>query len=306
MLLDNSPPPIGHLEASDSPTAQLDLRPHLRLGQTAMANQEQASEQLAKGTYAPSRPGDLRGPCPLINSLANHGYLPRDGRNVRVEEFLAGMDTVGLSKALGAVFANPIFNERAPSQFHNDPVPQRTFLQSVWHTISNPWSIFGKFGMRTPGQEDTEGHRVLNLDQLALPNVVEHDISLTRRDHQQGDNRTPQKDLIEDMLASAKDGKVITAQDLGDLRKRRIERQKTDNPGCQYGAFEHDLSCAEIALVLNVIGNGSEVPCDYARAFFLEERLPVKEGWKRKTTRFGVVALITARNKIKKLIGLEY
>ncbi|KAJ4132742.1 hypothetical protein NW754_015556 [Fusarium falciforme] len=232
---------------------------------------DEGSEQLAKGTYAPSRPGDLRGPCPLINSLANHGYLPRDGRNVRVEEVLAGMDAVGLSKALGAVFANPIFNERAPSKFHNDPVPQRTFLQS-----------------------------------LALPNVVEHDISLTRRDHQQGDNRTPQKDLIEDLLASAKDGKTITAQDLGDLRKRRIERQKADNPGCQYGAFEHDLSCAEIALVLNVIGNGSEVPCDYARAFFLEERLPIKEGWKAKTTRFGVIALITARNKIKKLIGLEY
>lgn len=271
-----------------------------------MADQEQVSEQLAKGTYAPSRPGDLRGPCPLINSLANHGYLPRDGRNVRVEEVLAGMDAVGLSKPLGAVFANPIFNERAPSKFHNDPVPQRTFLQSVWHTISDPWSIFGKFGMRTPGQEDSEGHRVLNLDQLALPNVVEHDISLTRRDHQQGDNRTPQKDLIEDLLASAKDGKALTAQDLGDLRKRRIERQKADNPGCQYGAFEHDLSCAEIALVLNVIGNGSELPCDYARAFFLEERLPIKEGWKAKTTRFGVIALITARNKIKELIGLKY
>ncbi|KAM0415902.1 hypothetical protein ACHAPT_013113 [Fusarium lateritium] len=269
---------------------------------------DQAPEQLTKGTYAPSGPGDLRGPCPLINSLANHGYLPRDGRNVRLEEVLAGMDTVGLSKPLAAVFANPIFNERAPSQFHNDPVSvsQRTLLQSVWHTVRNPWSIFGKLGMRMPGQEDADGQRVLNLDQLALPNVVEHDISLTRRDHQQGDNRTPQKDLIEDLLASSKDGKTITAQDLGELRKRRIARQQADNPGCQYAAFEHDLSCAEIALVLNVIGNGSEIPCDYARAFFLEERLPIQEGWKGRTWwRFGVIGLISAKNKIKKMIGLE-
>ena len=24
---------------------------------------------------------DLRGPCPGLNALANHGFLPRDGRN---------------------------------------------------------------------------------------------------------------------------------------------------------------------------------------------------------------------------------
>jgi hypothetical protein len=26
-------------------------------------------------------PGDLRSPCPALNALANHGFLPRDGRN---------------------------------------------------------------------------------------------------------------------------------------------------------------------------------------------------------------------------------
>lgn len=26
-------------------------------------------------------PGDLRSPCPALNALANHGLLPRDGRN---------------------------------------------------------------------------------------------------------------------------------------------------------------------------------------------------------------------------------
>lgn len=27
-------------------------------------------------------PHDLRGPCPVLNSLANHGIIPRDGRNM--------------------------------------------------------------------------------------------------------------------------------------------------------------------------------------------------------------------------------
>ena len=29
--------------------------------------------------YVPANPGDSRSPCPALNALANHGYLPRDG-----------------------------------------------------------------------------------------------------------------------------------------------------------------------------------------------------------------------------------
>lgn len=223
---------------------------------------------------------------------------------MRVEEVLAGMNAVGLSKPLGAAFANPIFQERAPSKFHDDQVTQRSLLQKLWQTVTDPWSVLGKFGMRKPGQVDSEGHRVLNLDQLGLPNTVEHDISLTRRDHQQGDNITLQKDLVEDLLASSKDGKVITVDDLVEFRKKRIARQKEDNPGVQYGAFENDLACAEIALILNVIGTGDRVECSYARAFLQQERLPIDEGWKKRS--FGIVSLITERDKVKKKLGMDF
>ncbi|KAK7948747.1 Cloroperoxidase [Apiospora aurea] len=30
-------------------------------------------------------PGDSRGPCPMMNTLANHGYLPHNGRNISVD-----------------------------------------------------------------------------------------------------------------------------------------------------------------------------------------------------------------------------
>ncbi|KAG6374393.1 Chloroperoxidase [Boletus reticuloceps] len=29
--------------------------------------------------YIPDQPGDIRGPCPGLNTLASHGYLPRNG-----------------------------------------------------------------------------------------------------------------------------------------------------------------------------------------------------------------------------------
>lgn len=37
--------------------------------------------------YQPARPTDSRSPCPALNALANHGYLPRDGKNIPPELF---------------------------------------------------------------------------------------------------------------------------------------------------------------------------------------------------------------------------
>ncbi|KAF7362906.1 Cloroperoxidase [Mycena venus] len=34
--------------------------------------------------FIPAKSTDLRAPCPGLNTLANHGYLPRDGRNITV------------------------------------------------------------------------------------------------------------------------------------------------------------------------------------------------------------------------------
>jgi len=261
---------------------------------------------LARGTYSRPATTDLRGPCPLVNCLANHGYISRDGRNVRAAELTAAMKEVGLSRALGAVFANPIFLEHWEPG--HDAQRPRTLWAKIWYWVRNPWAIaFAAFGMRRPGQEDSMGVACLDLTQLALPGVVEHDISLTRRDYAQGDNLTIQPDLAAQLIASSSDGgKTLSAQDLAELRKRRIEEQKQVNPTAKYGSLQHGIGCTEIALVLNVFGDGERVPCDYARAIFVEERLPRQEGWtKRRWWTLGLLELARASGKIKKLVGLQ-
>ncbi|KFA73025.1 hypothetical protein S40288_03283 [Stachybotrys chartarum IBT 40288] len=35
--------------------------------------------------FVPAGKTDSRGPCPMMNTLANHGYLPHNGRNITVE-----------------------------------------------------------------------------------------------------------------------------------------------------------------------------------------------------------------------------
>ncbi|CAI2180269.1 12756_t:CDS:2 [Funneliformis geosporum] len=60
--------------------------------------------------YQAPGPNDLRSPCPALNSLANHGYLPRDGKDITTsrliettyKQFNLGK-TVGFILAYGAI-----------------------------------------------------------------------------------------------------------------------------------------------------------------------------------------------------------
>jgi Peroxidase, family 2 len=51
----------------------------------------------------------------MINSLANHGYIPRDGRNVHTGELVLALKNVGLSHTLSAVFAFLVAEKSQPS-----------------------------------------------------------------------------------------------------------------------------------------------------------------------------------------------
>ncbi|KDQ52014.1 hypothetical protein JAAARDRAFT_99835, partial [Jaapia argillacea MUCL 33604] len=53
--------------------------------------------------YIPRSKTDSRGPCPAMNTLANHGYLPRNGRNVTWRQFIkAQQDAFNTSWFLAA------------------------------------------------------------------------------------------------------------------------------------------------------------------------------------------------------------
>jgi len=237
----------------------------------------------------------------MVNSLANHGYIPRDGRDVRMSDVKAALKEVGLSTPLTAAFVHPVFQETKASQ------SPRSFLQKVVYFLRNPWALLGA-GMRQPGQKDTMGKIYLNLDQLDLHGVVEHDISISRHDIAQGDNHSPQPQLIRELLDSSSDGKTLSMEDLAAHRKRRIHEQLKINPDAVYGSFQHLEACVEIALILHVFGDGQKVPRDYLRAFFQEERLPMQEGWKKRGWWWplGIVELSIASSKVKKVIGMKF
>ncbi|RSM03387.1 hypothetical protein CDV31_010521 [Fusarium ambrosium] len=67
---------------------------HVPLVLSAAAAVSASNEWKAPGAY------DRRSPCPMVNSLANHGYLPHDGLNISLPDLIVAFtDAVNLDPA---------------------------------------------------------------------------------------------------------------------------------------------------------------------------------------------------------------
>lgn len=136
--------------------------------------------------------------------------------------------------------------------------------------------------MRDPRQVDKGGKEVLNLDQLAKHGAMEHDVSLTRRDAAQGDGLNKQKDLVDQLIAAARDSKFVTMEDFARLRRKRLEQQRKDNPEMVFEALHNLMACGEVAFAQKLFGDSKRdfaVPVEYVKALWQEERFPFEEGW---------------------------
>ncbi|KAK2042414.1 hypothetical protein LZ31DRAFT_596412 [Colletotrichum somersetense] len=262
---------------------------------------------LRVGTYVRSPDSASRSPCPVVNALSNHGYLERDGRNIYMDDLTAAMRQVGMSPLLGSIFAVPTYFE-----YHN---PDKAFLQSpasawqkLWGLLKNPYSFFSYFGCWNPEQYDEERRKYLNLENLASHGAIEHDISLSRRDFAQDEgNNKPQKDLIHEMLKYSHDGETLTTDDLAGFIKARIKQQLNDNPELVYGPAEHQVNCGQIALLMGCFGDGQTIPVKYVRAIFEDERLPIKEGWTKRTWwSMGLIEFFLSVNNLVKRVDVTF
>ncbi|CCL99416.1 uncharacterized protein FIBRA_01434 [Fibroporia radiculosa] len=57
-------------------------------------------------TFHPSVPGDSRSPCPALNALSNHAYLPRNGRNITVRLLVHALtDVYNISTPMALVLS---------------------------------------------------------------------------------------------------------------------------------------------------------------------------------------------------------
>ncbi|CZT23931.1 related to chloroperoxidase [Ramularia collo-cygni] len=204
--------------------------------------------------WKPAGYGDSRSPCPGLNSLANHGFLNHNGKDITIPQLVKG-GREGMN--MGADFMSII---------------GAVGLQS------SPFPSSGKFDLS-------------DLDQHNFP--IEHDGSLSRQDAFFGDNYDFNKTIFNQFLSNFHGAAKTTIPTTSKARYSRIQDSQARNPTFTYGALQFLLSSGETGLYVQTMSSPVEnsARLDYIKMMFEKERLPFNIGWRASKTQITLMTL---------------
>ncbi|KAH1272502.1 hypothetical protein KXX33_004743 [Aspergillus fumigatus] len=168
--------------------------------------------------FQPPRKGDQRGPCPALNALANHAYIPRSGV-VSFAEVIAAVNKVyGMGVDLATILA---------------------LMGLVW--TGNPLALVPSFsiGGRDPGVNNLLNNLggLLGEPQglIGSHNFIEADSSNTRDDlYVTGNNYALNMDKFLEWYNMSTDG-TFSMDLMAERAKTRFEQSIQTNPEFYYG-----------------------------------------------------------------------
>ncbi|KAF7315032.1 HEME-HALOPEROXIDASE domain-containing protein [Mycena indigotica] len=207
--------------------------------------------------FAKPKSTDLRGPCPALNALANHGFLPRDGRNVTIRQVLQ------VSKG---IFFVPAYAFLYSVQQHKD----------IYNVDSALLLGVAKLGLLTSSEPDT-----FTLDDIKLHGTIEFDASLSREDFAVGDNSKFNESIYSTYANSNPGVSFYNVNSTGKAMFDRLALQEKKNPQITNTDKEIGFRSFTAALPLAIFGNVTTgvAPKKFVDIWFREERLPFAEGW---------------------------
>ncbi|KAG2058107.1 Cloroperoxidase [Suillus hirtellus] len=190
--------------------------------------------------FKPAQEGDSRCSCPALNAMANHGIIPRNGRNISFVEL----------------------NHQIRTTYNFGP----SFCSYVPHYAARM--------LKKSYSNDT-----FDLQELDLHNGIEHDASLFRLDTALEPNQsTKHIPFIEELLAAytGKDqygNDVLTTKDLSSILGKRRAIARATNSEFSLSFFHKVFGSANSSTLLTIFGGRVED----LRSIVLHERIP--EGW---------------------------
>ncbi|KAL2819647.1 Peroxidase, family 2-domain-containing protein [Aspergillus cavernicola] len=203
-----------------------------------------AQAELDFEKWHPAGVTDLRCGCPAMNSLANHGFLNHNGSNITVGEVIPLMKEV----------------------FH---------LSEELATIVTGLAVLGA---------DDPASGIFNLDMLNRHNIFEHDASLTRKDFRLGgDGHTIDKPALNKFLGFFKGKQWVDLNDAAAARYARVLESRIKNPTFLYQDQQIITSYGETMKYFRTMVDprSNKTSAEFVKILFTEERLPVREGWRR-------------------------
>jgi len=206
--------------------------------------------------WRPLGPGDVRGPCPGLNTLASHGWLPRSGVATPAQIVAAVQDAFNMHNGL-ALF-----------------VAYGAHLVDG-NLITDKLSIGGK--TRLTGPDPPAPATVAGLNTHAL---FEGDASLTRADASFGDNHSFNQTLFNQFVdfskrfGAGKYNLTVAAE----LRWQRIQDSIATNPNFIFVSPRYFTAYTEAVFPINFFIDGrqtdGQLDLEVARGFFQDNRFP--------------------------------
>ncbi|EIN08074.1 Cloroperoxidase [Punctularia strigosozonata HHB-11173 SS5] len=189
--------------------------------------------------YSPAGKGDARSPCPALNTLANHGYLPHDGREITPLHLIQSlMQGFNLSPFLACFLTFGSF-----------------FLMGQWKHMS--LSDLCRHNCIEHAASIVHGDPK-KYDQDSWAEYAPARMSLRLWE-----------ELKEDVKESTDDGFL----DLQDVAKARVRREEEDQ--CPLDKMHAHIARGEIGLVLDIFGGPSRrVPMKWLEDWWMNEEFP--------------------------------
>ncbi|KAF4952001.1 hypothetical protein FGADI_7117 [Fusarium gaditjirri] len=187
-----------------------------------------------------------RGPCPGLNTLANHGYIPRDGKGITLDILKDGMLAGYNIEHLDAVIL---------------------FTQAI---------------KTSPEYPNT---RSFDLEDLGRHNILEHDISLSRSDAFFADPNPFNKTVWAESLTYFPDD-LMTVEQVAKARMGRLATSKKTNPEHSLSKLADGFSWGEMASFFEIMADGTTgtVEKKFIEYWLKNERMPTEIGWQRRPT----------------------
>ncbi|KAJ4982758.1 chloroperoxidase-like protein [Stagonosporopsis vannaccii] len=204
--------------------------------------------------FKPAGSGDARSPCPGLNALANHNFIPHNGKGNSIPILLKGL-AEGLN--MGADFTVAIGGAGL---------------------LSSPDPLGGSF----------------DLDDLNMHNFpIEHDASMSRQDAALGNPQSFYNTNWQQYIGFF-NGKATTDVPTASKAKfARYNDSLTRNPKFTYGIREAIFSYGENAIYLQAMSDpiSGNAKIEYVRSLFEQEQLPYDLGWRPSTAPITLASL---------------
>ncbi|KAI1755984.1 Cloroperoxidase [Xylaria castorea] len=213
------------------------------------------------GTFQPEQPTDTRGVCPMLNALANHNFLPHNGRNLNENQTVNALqDALNLDRPFGS------------------------FLFTAGR-LSNPKPNATTF----------------DLDHLDRHDLFEHDGSLSRQDAFFGQwsrfNQTVWNWTKQYYTSDILDVQIVAngrAQ-----RHTRSNLTNPDYSLSEVG-YEFSVAENSALLSILGDKFTQTCPVKFVDYLFSKEKLPYEVGWKKPNTPISLADLIKTFGDIEK------